>query len=583
MGAGSQPAKKAASSKAAATSHKSASAKATPSKGAPAMVATVGGRKIDEADLRQAAVVLRSDPLRKSNPKAWTKAQIQLAADRELLAAEAERRGFDKDPELRSRFAQFEYTTLLREVHDKVLVPSIIPGPDDMKQLRADGLYRGVDLYYILIRDWQSAQNRGLAERVLAAARAGARWDSLAKLYSGHPPSKAAGGHFGWVLVKELAPASYKDTRDAKVGDVLGLYPNSYGYEIYKIGAFEYPSDDSLRAVVSEERSRGLYNDYNARLLAKYRFEMDSTQVKAVLFTLASETPDSILASLGPDGTRPKHGVRQAIGILAHCDGDTVRFADMLRATPPPLGETGRMEIQDTEALYTYLSRAVLRDLTVRDAKEHGLDRDPEVARELRLMRDRIWTEAMVSKNAPTPDDARLHAYFEAHATRYRRRAATTARVVVFASKENATTFLAQAKVGGLTDSLLLMQQMKPLPGATAVQMGPGFHSTVTLFEGDSDSLSRAVGKIGAGEIGPVLRTERGYAVVKVLSREKERPLTYDEARVRVGQECQEDAEDGWVTQELKRLRAETPVQLTQGRTEATNVTSATNPQGGVR
>ena len=580
MGAQSAPAKKPEAGSGHKAPAKNASTRAAHQ---PAVLATVGGRKIDEADLRQAAIVLRNDPLKKRDPAAWKKALIQLAADRECLAAEAERRGFDKDPELRARIAESEYILLLRRVYQKVLVPSIIPSAGELKQIRADGLYRPVDLYYILIRDDKSAANRGLAERVLAAARSGARWDSLAKLYSGHPPSRAAGGHFGWVLAKELAAASYKETRTAKVGDILGLYPNYYGYEIYKIGGFADPTDDSLRNVVSEERSRGLYNDYNAKLLAKYHFAMDSTQVKSVLFTLASETPDSILASLGPDGTRPKSGARQPIGILARCDGDTVRFADMLRATPPPLDETGHMEVQDTGTLYTLLSRAVLRDLTVRDAKERGLDRDPDVARELRLMRDRTLTEAMVAKSAPAvPDDAGLRAYFEAHVTRYQRPSATSARVVMFGKKDDASAFLAQAKAGGLTDSLLLARSIKPMPGANAIVLAPGMHATMTLYDGDSDSLSTAASRIGAGELGPVLKTERGYAVVKVLTHEKARPLTYEEARARVRQECREDAQDEWVTRELKRLRAESPVQVT-GRLEAPKVTSATNPQGGAQ
>jgi len=587
----SEPTKKSASGPAHATSAKAPSTKSTKAaankaaqaKPAPAVVATVGGRKIDEADLRQAAVVLRSDPLRKSNPAAWKQSLVRLAADRELLAAEAERRGFDKDPEIEKRIAEHEYITLLRQVHDKVLVPGIIPGPDDLKQIRAEGLYRGVDLYYILIRDDGSGANRGLAERVLAAGRSGARWDSLAKLYSGHPPSKAAGGHFGWVLAKELAAESYKELRTAKRGDVLGLYVNPYGFEIYKIGAFDDPSDDSLRTVVSEERSRGILKDYNAKLLAKYHFAMDSTQVKPMLFTLASETPDSILASLGPDGTRPKKGARQAIGILARCDGRTVGFADMLRATPPPLDETGHMEVQNAATLTTLCARAVLRDLTVRDGKERGLDRDPEVARELRLMRDRILTEAMVAKDVPPVNDAGLRAYFGEHATRYQRGAATTARVVMFARKENASAFLAQAKAGGLTDSLLLSMGVKAMPGGTVLAIAPGMHSTMTLYDADSDSLSRGASRIAAGELGPVLRTERGYAVVKALAHEPARPLTYEEARARVRQECQDEAEDGWVTRELKRLRAETPVSVTPGRLEATKLTSANNPEGGAR
>ena len=551
---------------------------------APQVVATVGARRVDEADLRWAARVFRSDPLRKQDPASWRRMLLDRAVDRELLAAEAERRGFDKDPDVKARIASREYLMLWRRLYDQVLVPGITPSPEELKRLRDEGIYRGVDLYYILIRDDARGGQKAVAERVLTAARAGARWDSLAKIYSGHPPSQVAGGHFGWILEKELAPASYKDLRAAKPGDVLGLYTSPMGHEIYKVGAFDNPSNDSLLNVISNERRSTLELDYMRGVLRKYHFALDSLQAKAALFAIATEPADSIVASLGPDGTRPKRGVRPALGAIARYDGGSLTLGDVVRAAPPSRNEEGEMKVSNIGALYYFCARAILPELTARDATDQGLGREPAVARELRLMRDQIRTEAMVRKNAPPiPGDSELRAYFASNVTRYQRPRATTAHVASFDNPDSAARFLAECKARGMTDSLLTLRGIRTLPGLTPVSIHPGYHAVLTFYERDADSLSRSVQRIPTGQLGHVLNTPRGYVVAQVLSVEKPRPFTFDEVRLLVRQQWEEDAENTWVTRELVRLRAETPVRVTPGRLEATKLTWATISEGGAR
>jgi hypothetical protein len=311
---------------------------------------------------------------------------------------------------------------------------------------------------------------------------------------------------------------------------------------------------------------------------------MDSLQVKAALFAMATEPADSIVASFGPDGTRPKRGVRPALGTIARYDGGSLTLGDVVRAAPPSRNEEGRLRIPDMHTLYYFCGRAILPELTIRDAKDQGIDRDPSIARELRLMRDQIQTEAMVRKGSPSMvGESELRAYFTAHAARYQRPRATTARVAVFDNADSASRFLADCKkTSQMTDSLLTLRQLRTLPGLTPVSIHPGYHAVLAFFEGDADSLSRGVQRIPAGQLGGVLRTERGYVVARVLSVEKPRPFTYEEVRWLVRQQWEEDAENRWVTRELKRLRAATPVRITPGRLEATNLTWA-NSEGGAR
>jgi len=545
-----------------------------------AVIATIGNRKVDEVDIRRAAVALEDDPLRKRDPAAWRRMLLDRCVDRELLAMEAERSGLDKDPELAARIAEREFLTLLREIYQRVLIPGLIPTPEQLRELRADKLHRGVDLHYILIRDNEAGVNRQLAQRVYAKARAGARFDSLAKIYSGHPPSHAAGGHFGWVLARDLDPASHNDVRKAQVGDVIGTYPSPYGHEIYKIGAFEELSEDSLYNLIYTERWRGISTNYDKSVLAKYHFAIDSAQVKPVIFATGSETPDSILASLGPDGTRPAQGVRPAIGILARCDGDSVTFPDMLRATPPVLGQSGRMRIRNAEALHDLCARVVLHRLTVRDAKDRGIDKNPRIARELRLSKEEIQTSAMVARGMPpAPDAAVLRGMFEGSPERYRRPRATQARVAMFAKPESAAQALRAWAGTGITDSLLEAWQLRALRHATTLPY-PGWHATLTLLDGDSDALTRAVAGVPVGQLAQVVETERGWAVAQVVSIEEPRPLSFEEAAPQALQAWRDEAENKWVLQTLERLRAKTPVRTIPGRLAAVKLARTASSPG---
>jgi hypothetical protein len=547
----------------------------------PAVVATVGNRTVDALDIQRAAESQADDPRRIENPKAWRQSLLDLCVDRELLAMEAERRGIGNQPAVKALWADRQYTILYAAVYEKVLVPGITPTPEIMAEARATGLYRGVDLNYILVRDTPEGINKAASRRIYEKLRAGASFDSLAKIYSAHPPSAAAGGHFGWLLARDLDPQSYDDVRTAKPGDVLGVYDGFYGHEIYGIRGFQELSDDSLYHLLLFERGLGVYRNYDKEVLAKYHFAVDSTQVSAVIFATGTESADSILASVGPDGTRQRMGIRPALGILARCDGDSVTIVDLIRVAPTASGPHGEINLRDTADLAELCGRALLHRLVIRDAEARGIDKDPDVARQLEMAREQILTQAMVEQaRGPAPDQGVLRAYYEKHLDRYRLPAATVAVAAVFTNADTAAATLAAWKGAAFTPDILAGRGLDPQPGATTMTLYPGHYATLHVPSGASDSLGRAIDRLSPGEKTGVVRSLQGYAVAEANAREAARQKTFEEAAGEVTRDQRADADNRWVMNQVTKLRAATTIQVMPGRLDAVKLPASASRKG---
>ncbi len=539
-------------------------------------IATLGDRTVEAVDIMSAASALAADPLRLRNPAEWRRSLLDRCVDRELLAAEAVRRGFDRDAAVRARLAEREYAVLLRETVAHVLLPGIEPTPSQLDSLSASGLYRGVDLYYILVPQRFTDEARTMVDRL----RAGARFDSTARLWSRHP-SGASGGHFGYVLARDLDPRSYTALRTARAGDVLGPYSGPYGHEIYRVGGFQEISRDSLLSLVRDERTRGLMRDYETALLGRYHFGIDSTEAMHLLSTAATEPVDSILATLGPDGTRAGDAGHRAIGVLARADGDSVTFRDLAEVGAARWDAGAHLPLRDVSHVSRRCAAALVPRLVVRDARERDLDRPPDVARELRLLREEIPTRAMVAhETGARPDSAALRAYFASHAARYQRPRAAVARVACFDTLESAVRALRTWNGVGIPDSSLRALGFVAQPRATAVTLLAGHTAEITMLETDGDPLGIAARALDRGQLTPVVRTPEGYAVAEILRREPPRPLSFEEAAPRVAQEFQAEREALWVDRTLAQLRATTRIDVVPSRLAAVRLTGVGTKKG---
>ncbi len=526
-------------------------------------IAFVAGRRVEEADIRRAALVMASDPLRASNHALWRKKLLDLCVDRELLALEAERRGLLNDASVGHRIGVASADLLFATIREKLLLPELTPNASQVDTARAGGLFRRVKLGYIL-----SVTDRKATYEVFEAMKHGARFDSVAALYSVHP-SAAKGGELGWRRVGELNRKSWAEFRTAKPGDLMGPYLNDQSHEFYKVEAIDDPDDAAIRRTLISERAHGLEVHYTIRLLQKYHFALNPEGVSSIIFASATEKADSLLASLDSQGRRPKRGVHPALDVLARADGDSITYRDLAYPEILHRDEERKAKLEDSQQLLVACSAAMFPRLIAREARERGIDRDPSIARRLRLIREDISTHAMVERSVPAPDAAAARAYFDAHASRYRRPAARRAFVAMFASRDTARMARMGFGRSEFRDSIFAVEGFLRTDGGTVGALFPRFYGEISIFDGAPDPLSVAVWGLGEGEISTVIETPNGYAVAKALGREAPRALSFDEARKGAWVDAREEAENAWVTSQLGRLRTRTPAHTVPARLDA--------------
>jgi len=531
---------------------------------------------VEEADIQRAALVMDRDPLRKTNHALWRKKLLDLCVDRELLALEAERAGFLNDPDVKQQVERNSGDLLYAAIRDRYLIPEIVPDAAQIDTARAGGLFRRVKLSYIL-----SVTDKKSTYALYESLRNGARFDSVAPLYSLHP-SAAKGGGIGWRRIGSLNPETWKPLQHAKPGDVFGPYANAEAHEIYKVEAIEEASDADLRETMLHDRKAELESRYRVGLLRKYRFQMNPEEVSSVIFAAATEKADSILISLDAQGRRPKEGVRPGLGVIARMDGDSITFRDIGSRSLLPREPDGKAHIDDSRALLMLCAEAVLPRLMARDARERGIDKDPVIARQLRLIREDFSTRAMVAQAVPPLGPAAARAYFDSHASQYRRPAGRRALIAMFASEDTARMAAPGLGRASFRDSLVAIQGFRKREGARTTSIWSRSYGELSVSDSEEDPVAIAARSLRPNQISPVIPSPNGYALAMGIGPEAARAYTFEEVASRAAMDAREDAENHWVTTQLQRLRAATPARTVPARLEAVRL-GMNSDRGGTR
>lgn len=185
----------------------SASAGSLPPELAAKVLARVGDREITLGDFAAAfARMDRFERLRYETPER-RKQLLQELINAELLAAEARRRGLDKDPAVRARIRQALRDELLADLRRTA------PGPEDVPAAEVRAYYDGHKGDFVTPERRRLSAivtgDRAAAERALTEAKAGSpdQWGELVKRYS-QPPAPASGateldGDLGFVTAPD--------------------------------------------------------------------------------------------------------------------------------------------------------------------------------------------------------------------------------------------------------------------------------------------------------------------------------------------------------------------------------------------
>ena len=220
---------------------------------------------------------------------------------------------------------------------------------------------------------------------------------------------------------------------------------------------------------------------------------------------------------------------------------DLVDRAEVVREVSrlsPPLREAF-----ETEAGKREFERALAdKKLLVLEARRQGLADDPEIARQVRELEERLVVRKLLEereKRAPlTEQDAR--AWFDTNKEQLRQPERVRVRRLL-ASTGGSRTKEAQALARGRAEKLR-QRLSKGEPAEKVAADGDGAERTRGgdlgyLAQGDPVDkavLAAAAKLMTRGEISPVVETADGYAVLVLLDRKEARIPTFEEARADV-------------------------------------------------
>ncbi len=175
------------------------------------------------------------------------------------------------------------------------------------------------------------------------------------------------------------------------------------------------------------------------------------------------------------------------------------------------------------------VQRHIEQRLIAQAAEEAGMMRDPSVARQVNLARDRILASAFLDarvKDASSPD--LVEQLYRSQADVVRLGDEVIARQIVVASAEDAEAVLAAIADGGDFASLAKELSSDRASAGQGGKMDPFTRYTV------APALSRAAFSTTPGEFAPIFATEHGWHVLQVLDRQPSSSIGLEAVRGRI-------------------------------------------------
>ncbi|MBN9244962.1 MAG: peptidylprolyl isomerase [Mesorhizobium sp.] len=245
-----------------------------------AVVATVAGKPITEADLTLAEGEL-SQQFAQLPPEQRRAAALSAAIEIKVMAAKAVADGLDKDADFQRRAAFLQDRALHGELVEKEVVDKITD--DEVrarydKEIAAQPAVNEIHARHILVKTKEEA------EAIIKELDGGAKFEDLANKNTTDPSGKTSGGDLGWFGPGQMVPEFEKAA--------MALEPGSYtkepvqtqfGWHVIKVEDKRPKQPPAFDTVKDQIRSMVLRDKYFAlvkELRAAAKVEIPDADLK---------------------------------------------------------------------------------------------------------------------------------------------------------------------------------------------------------------------------------------------------------------------------------------------------------------
>lgn len=223
-----------------------------------AVIATVNGHKLTEADLGLAEGEL-SQQFSQLPPEQRRAAALSAAIEIRVMAAQAVATGLDKDPEFQRRMAFLQQRALHGEMVEKGVVDKVTDAEVRARydqEIASTPPVNEIHARHILVKTKEEA------EAIIKQLDGGADFQKLANEHTSDPSGKTNGGDLGWFGPGQMVPEFDK----AAVALEIGKYTKEpvqtqFGWHVIKLEdkrtkqppAFDDVKDQAKQAVIRDK------------------------------------------------------------------------------------------------------------------------------------------------------------------------------------------------------------------------------------------------------------------------------------------------------------------------------------------
>ncbi len=469
----------------------------------------------------------------------------------ELVAADVERQGLDRDSLGRKRMEEIHTQAILLGYAKHITLDTMAVTEEELqKEFTAYNTRAAARYVY--------AQTEEDAWKLKDALEQGATFDSLAKEIFQDPGLANNGGYLGFFGWGDMEPGLEEAAFSLPIGEFSDPIKLSMGYAVVKV-------ENRVRQPLASEYDYAKVKDKLAGALQKRKvfsiLHRASEKVRSELQpSFHTETLDALVRALDLDGkTRlvadqieVKTQSLLALPLITFKAGTwTVEdFLRKLRTTT----ERQQKRLRTAEDLKEFVVGLAIRDVTLQRAEETHVEKDSTVQEQIDRLRNEFILKRWKNSIEDTVghrgwDEALLRQRYAEKKSEYFWPAEINVGEILLRSRSEAVDAMKKLRHGANFADLARKKSIRVWAAKRGGELGYGPKATYGIL-GDTLFTTPVGQLIGPAAVDPY------FGIFKVLGKHESKPKSFEEARDQIGKETSSSKTQEALKSALDRLRS---------------------------
>jgi len=468
--------------------------------------------------------------------EAALKAHLELLIQKKLFIKEGRRLNFHQKPEVQRLVNWFRDEALRKALYRSEIESAAKATEDELLdafhkgnlQLHVRHLFAKTDQQMQVIQD---ALSRGVS------------WEEIAQVVFQDSMLANNGGDLGWVSFGGLDPSLEDSAYALKIGEISGPIRTRFGYHLLQVintrqnifvsqNDFENQKPRLIREI-ERRKAKKLSNEFIKNYMENQKVELYNPTFDLLVSKIRAHVIDSRRAEqnfLPPMKDTELKGLEA--GLEAYSKEILITYRDGQWTIGDFLEKLGNLPIARRPVMVSPtrfrkdLGNMIQDDFLAREARRRGLEKDPEVAREVRNWEDEytfsaLWQSILDTMTVP---EEQLQKFFHQHQARYWIPEQVHVQEILVKTLPEAVNLLNQLKNGAKFSDLAQKYTLRTVNPDSAGDLG-------WISSGQMGRISEVAFQLKPGQFSAPIQVAGGFSIIQLLGKRPQRNKTLREAR----------------------------------------------------